>query len=232
MRISIVIPTYNEERYLARTLKSIMRQSLKPDEVIIADYKSKDKTREIAKKFKCRIVDVKRKGIGYGRAKGVEKAKGDIIVLASADAVYDNEWLYNLTRPIIEEKACAAVGSIYVEGPNLIERVGGLILNKCLIPLAFLIGFVFASGDSIAIKRSVYDKVGGIRDMQTGEDTDLIKRVKKICKVVFVENARTFTSNRRIRKWGWLRYAVFHTINFFKVNLLNSSFNKYEAVRE
>ncbi len=232
MKISIVIPTYNEEKYLAKTLKSIMNQTLKPDEVIIADYKSKDKTREIAKSFNCKIVDVDKEGIGYGRAKGVEKAKGDIIVLASADAVYDKNWLYNLTKPIIEGKVCSTVGSIYIENPNLIEKVGGFILNKCLIPIAFLIGFVFASGDSIAIKRSVYDKVGGIRDMQTGEDTDLIKRVKRICKVAFVENARTFTSNRRIRKWGWLKYTVFHTINFFKVNLLNSSFNKYEAVRE
>lgn len=232
MKISIVIPTYNEEKYLTETLKSIENQTLKPDEIIISDYKSKDKTREIAKSFGCKIVDVDKKGIGYGRAKGIENANGNIIVLASADAFYDREWLYKLTKPILEKRVCASVGSIYIKYPNLIERIGGFLLNKLVIPFVFLIGLVFASGDSIAIRRDVYEKINGIKDLQTGEDVDLIKRVKKICKVIFIENAKTFTSNRRIRKWGVIKYFVFHTMNFFRINFFNSSFKKYEAVRK
>ena len=53
--ISIIIPAYNEGKYLPKLLKCIKDQTYKNYEVIVADADSKDKTKEIAKKFGCRI---------------------------------------------------------------------------------------------------------------------------------------------------------------------------------
>ncbi|MEN6592532.1 MAG: glycosyltransferase family A protein, partial [Methanobacterium sp.] len=57
MKISIIIPTYNEEEYLPYLLESIKRQDFTDYEVIVADAHSTDKTREIAKSFGAKIVD-------------------------------------------------------------------------------------------------------------------------------------------------------------------------------
>jgi len=54
---SVIIPSLNEEKYLGRLLDSIQQQHLKPAEIIIADAHSKDRTREIARKYGCKIVD-------------------------------------------------------------------------------------------------------------------------------------------------------------------------------
>ncbi len=56
--ISIIIPTLNEEKYLPKLLRSIKEQDFKEElEIIVADANSEDKTREIAKKFSCKIVE-------------------------------------------------------------------------------------------------------------------------------------------------------------------------------
>ena len=73
--LSIIIPTYNEEEVLPNLLRSIKEQDYKDYEVVVADAKSTDKTREIAQKFDCRVVDG---GLpGEGRNHGAEAAKGD-----------------------------------------------------------------------------------------------------------------------------------------------------------
>ena len=55
MKISVVIPVYNEEKYIKNCLDSLMKQEEKPDEIIVVDGKSKDKTKLIIKSFKNKI---------------------------------------------------------------------------------------------------------------------------------------------------------------------------------
>jgi glycosyltransferase involved in cell wall biosynthesis len=84
MRISIVIPTLNEEKNLPIVLRDIKESSQNIDEIVVVDGYSKDKTVEIAKKFGAKIIY---DNIGKGSAlrKGMEQAKGDIIVMMDAD---------------------------------------------------------------------------------------------------------------------------------------------------
>ena len=58
MKISIIIPAYNEEEYLPKLLESIEKQDFKDYEVIIADANSSDNTREIAESYGCTVVAV------------------------------------------------------------------------------------------------------------------------------------------------------------------------------
>ena len=74
-KISIIIPTLNEEKYLTHLLESIKKQSIAPKEIIVVDALSQDKTKEIALAYGCKVLDdIKKKGPGAGRNKGARIA--------------------------------------------------------------------------------------------------------------------------------------------------------------
>ncbi|MCX7955942.1 MAG: glycosyltransferase family 2 protein, partial [Patescibacteria group bacterium] len=82
MTISIIIPAYNEEKYIENALKSLVNQTEKPDEVIVVDNNCTDKTIKIAKKYQkklpLKIIHETKQGIAYSRNTGFNKAKGEI----------------------------------------------------------------------------------------------------------------------------------------------------------
>lgn len=83
MRVSIVIPNYNGEKYLEKCLDSLMEQSLQPDEIIIVDNDSKDKSIEIIKKYgnKIKLVVLdKNHGFSVAVNRGIKKAIVSILL--------------------------------------------------------------------------------------------------------------------------------------------------------
>lgn len=83
MKLSIIIPTYNEEKYLPYLFETIEGQTWRDFEVIVADNHSTDKTREIAQKFGAKVVDG---GLpGAGRNRGASVAQGEILLFVDAD---------------------------------------------------------------------------------------------------------------------------------------------------
>lgn len=83
--LSIIIPTLNEEKHLEKLLKSIKKQDFNHYEIIVADAGSKDKTLEIAKRYKCRIA--KGGSPAQGRNQGAEEARGDLLLFLDADVI-------------------------------------------------------------------------------------------------------------------------------------------------
>jgi glycosyltransferase involved in cell wall biosynthesis len=89
--LSIIIPALNEENYLPRLLDCLKKQSFKNYEIIVADADSRDKTREVAQTFGCKIV---KGGLpAKGRNEGTKIARGDIILFLDADALLPEDFL-------------------------------------------------------------------------------------------------------------------------------------------
>jgi len=91
-KVSIVMPAYNEELSIRKTIKEI-KQSIKnikkyKFEIVVSNNNSTDKTEEIAKKEGARVVFEKRKGYGHAYKKGLSEVKGDIIITSDADSTY------------------------------------------------------------------------------------------------------------------------------------------------
>lgn len=105
MKISVVVPTYNEEDYIEGCLKALQNQTKKPFEIIVVDNNSTDRTSEIAKSYGAKVVKEKKKGVIFARNKGFDSAKGDIIARCDADSRPTPQWIekiiYNFrNRPI------------------------------------------------------------------------------------------------------------------------------------
>lgn len=93
-RISLIIPAYNEERYLDRCLKSVSKQTLRPLEVLVIDNNSTDKTAEIAAKYDfVTIIKETQQGLVYARTTGFDRARGDLLVRIDADGRLPADWL-------------------------------------------------------------------------------------------------------------------------------------------
>jgi len=98
--ISVVIPTYNEEKDIKGCLESLRKQSFKDFEIIVVDDGSTDKTTEIVKKYKVKLIKGEHKGPGFSRNIGAREAKGEILIFIDADMSFHKEYLKNLIAPI------------------------------------------------------------------------------------------------------------------------------------
>lgn len=111
--VTVIIPTLNAESYIHKQLAAIQNQSYSgPVDVVVIDSSSQDKTEEIVKTFAfAAFVKIKRSEFthGYSRNLGVRHAKGDIVAFLSQDALpYDESWLENLIRPLIQDGIAAS----------------------------------------------------------------------------------------------------------------------------
>jgi len=91
MKVSIIIPAYNAEKYLADSIEGCLKQSIKPYEIIVVDDGSTDNTGNIVSEYSkiydniVYIRNERNMGIGYSRYVGVNNAKGNFIAFCSAD---------------------------------------------------------------------------------------------------------------------------------------------------
>jgi len=103
MTFSVVIPTYNEEKRLGACLAAVMGGTEVPDEIIVADGNSMDRTLEVAAGFGVRTVHNPKRHAAGGRNAGLAAAKGDVIVFLDADCVPDVNWLKEIKHAFLCE---------------------------------------------------------------------------------------------------------------------------------
>ena len=141
--ISIVIRTYNEEKYLERTLANVLAQTEENREVIVIDSGSTDRTVDIARSFPVRLFGIKKEDFSYGSALnlGAKLALGKTVVNLSAHAMPDSkDWLKNLVAPLDDPDTAG------VHGKELpIENHAGLFERKILLD---------SNGDKEIVRRS------------------------------------------------------------------------------
>ncbi|MEX0919950.1 MAG: glycosyltransferase [Candidatus Pacearchaeota archaeon] len=184
MKTSFISTVFNEESNIERFLKSILKQTKKPDEIIIVDGGSKDKTYEILKKYakknkKLRVFQEKGVNIAKGRNIAISKAKGDILIASDAGCVIDKNWVKDTLRYF--PKADVVVGNYKAITKNNFEFFQSFIAFKHVnknIPSRM-------SSRNIAFKKKCWKEVEGYpEDFLTGEDTRFnIKLIKKGYKI-------------------------------------------------
>jgi glycosyltransferase involved in cell wall biosynthesis len=122
MKISIIIPCYNEEKTIELVVNKVLRFNALEKEIIIVDDCSTDNSREIIKKISrfdtCIKIFFQDKNQGKGHAirKGFENATGDILLIQDADLEYDPSDYNKLIIPFIEADADVVYGSRFLGG--------------------------------------------------------------------------------------------------------------------
>jgi len=131
MKVTIIIPTMNEEKSIGQTLDSIPK-AFADIELMIVDTNSKDRTREIATEKGAVVVDEPRRGYGRAYKTGFEKASGDVIVTLDGDMTYPAEEIPQLVKKLKDEKldyiTCDRLTTLSKEAMNTTHRFGNWVL--------------------------------------------------------------------------------------------------------
>lgn len=189
--VSIIIPVYNEDKYIKACLESILNQSYENiTEILILDGISSDDTRNIIKNFndkRIALIDNQKKVQSVALNIGITLAKGDIVVRADAHAIYEKNYVYESVKYLNELKDEKVVN---VGGPTYLVRSGNYV-EDCIV---FLHESKFGIGvakfrqkdyegyvDTIwngAFWRWIFDEVGLYNEhFKRSEDNDMNTRI-------------------------------------------------------
>lgn len=217
MTISVIVCAYNEEQYLGSCLRSLRAQSRPPNEIIVIDNASSDKTGDVAREAAgVRVIDEPRKGLVIARERGRQEATGDLLVYVDADCRAPRTWLERIERRFTGDASLLALSGNYRFydwdwwGRTLL-RAYDLTLGPAthvLVKYVLRIGVVFYGGN-FAVRRDALERIGGFDTSIEfhGEDTNLGRRLSRIGKVELRYDCYLFTSARRYNAMG--KGAVF-----------------------
>lgn len=219
--LSVVIPTYNEERDIAHCLTTLLEQSYDNVEIIVVDDGSSDRTREIVSSFKkVKLIEGQHKGPGFSRNLGSSKAKGEILIFVDADMFFDKDYLKNLTKPIIDKK-CIGTEERFQKASNMDNvwsRCWGSYVKG--YPDKIKKGNVFR-----AILKSEFVRMGGF-DPKYGYADDLTFYYKYGVKSNLVDNAICYHKNpsnlKEIYKQSrWIGASLNNNYKILSVPVIN-----------
>ncbi len=200
MEISVIIPTYNEELTIGKTLDALSRL-VNVSELIIVDGGSSDRTIEIAEtqaKIKnTQIVSVGKASRGLQMHAGVEHATGDIFWFVFADARPVQGSGNQIMKYLRNDQVSGGHFEVHFKGESkwarLMTRIYGQVRSSGLI-----------YGESaIFTRRETYEAVGGFRDLPKFEDVDLAHRLQRQGRFVYVKMPITISERRFANGYAW-----------------------------
>jgi glycosyltransferase involved in cell wall biosynthesis len=216
-RISIIIPAYNEERYLLRCLDSIAAQVERPFEVIVVDNNSSDDTAAVARAYPfVRVVHESRQGRVFARNAGFAAAAGGILARIDADAVLPPDWTTRVSayfsRPEALRTAWTGGALFYnVRFPRLVSGIYDLLVFRFNWLLA---GHPTLWGSNMALPRTLWKEVRGEVCLRNDihEDLDLAIHIHRHgSRIVYDKRIKVHVQLRRVRSsrrelWRYLQW--------------------------
>lgn len=228
MKLSIVIPAYNEESYLGECLRHVLEEVANSTdcgavEVLVIDNASTDRTSEVAKAFPgVRVAHEPDKGLTKARQRGLDEARGAVVGYVDADTKMPRGWIRTVVQSFDADP-----GTVCVSGPYVYYDLSWL--SKLLVrgywylalPVAAFTGYM-AVGGNFAARREALLKIDGFdRSIAFyGEDTDIARRLSQVGRVRFLMGLVMQTSARRLKAEGLFRTAAIYALNFFSEAVL------------
>ena len=200
--LSCVVITLNEEKYISQLLNSLKKQTFKNFEVVVADYSSTDKTREIAKKYGCKLTA----GGSYsvGRNNGAKIAKGRYLLFLDADSILPEDFLEINFKQF--KKSGKGTGTVPLKplSDKKFDKVFFRLYNywsKAMLRVS-----PHCAGCGIFARKDIFQKIGGFdENVVFAENHDFAKRAKDHGFVILPKHM--YTSVRRMDKEGRMKFV-------------------------
>jgi len=203
--LSVIIPTYNEGKYLPLLLSSLRNQTFKNFEIIVADARSKDRTRTIAEKAGCRVVEG---GLpACGRNKGAAAAKGEWLLFLDADVILPVDFLDKAMKEIKRRDLDVASAPIQPLSDKKIDKIFHEAYN--VYAKATTMVYPHAPGFCIFAKKKIHRAIGGFDEsLKLAEDHDYVARAGRVGKFRILKSVRIPVSVRRFDRDGRTKIAI------------------------
>lgn len=214
-RISVVIPTYNEEKNIGKILQYLGEQTLQAHEIIIGDN-STDKTAEIAKAAGAIVTDGRT--VGAGRNHAGQKATGEILLFLDCDVRFKKDFLEKALQEFLNKKLTIALIQFNYDSKHLFDLAFGGAMNYGTQLIQYF--YPFTHGFSIMCSKEVFNKVKGFDEtLKLGEDVDFGQRASKHGKFRVITSTKVWISPRRLKEEGRLNLVWKLIKSTFKIML-------------
>jgi glycosyltransferase involved in cell wall biosynthesis len=255
MRLSFVVPAYNEEAYLPACLESILDQTRHlpagTTEIIVVNNASTDRTREVALSYPgVTVVDEPRKGLTFARQAGFAASSGELIANVDSDSRLTPGWVTQVLATFDEhDEKCRTSGSkplAALSGPVVYYDLKAR--QRVYVHVFYMIGWAsyainrwilrvgsMVQGGNFVTSRKALEDIGGFNLAFSfyGEDTDIARRLNAVGRVIFTFDLKMFSSARRLKNEGMLTMAARYSINYFWTTFFKRPFtNTHIDIRE
>lgn len=209
MKLSIVIPCYNEKNTIEQVIQAVRNSPIVDQEIIIVDDYSTDGSREILAQLES-IVDrviyhPSNQGKGAALRSGIQVATGDIVIIQDADLEYDPNEYPLMIKPILDNRADVVYGSRFVSGhPHRVVYYWHFVVNKLLTTLSNMFTNINLTDMETcykAFRREIIQSID-IQENRFGFEPEVTAKISKLkCRIYEVGISyygRTYQEGKKI----------------------------------
>ena len=227
MKVSIVIPAYNEEAIIGPCIEAVRRAVEHAElqegeyEIIVVNNASTDRTREVASAYAVRVVDESWKGLTRAKQAGLKAARGELIAHPDADTLMPKDWLRKALTEFERHPKLVALS-----GPYIYYDLSPYhqFLTKAWLGAGFVFHLIIrdilrqgamVQGGNYIARRDALLRIGGYDTSIEfyGEDFDIARRLSAVGKVKWTWKFPMYSSGRRLAKEGVLKTAFNYGLN-------------------
>ncbi|MFA4870954.1 MAG: glycosyltransferase [Pedobacter sp.] len=217
IKISIIVPTYNEEKNIEKCLQSLCNQTINRNEyeIIVVDGNSKDNTISIAKQYADVVMIQKSEKVGGARNDGVLCSKSNIIATIDADCFAPPNWLEIILNNFKNHQIVQLYGTVTPIENSLKNQLCLMYMNTLSNILYHTKILYYTLGCNTAFDKKSFIDAGMYRTIDAGDDLEIATRMRKIGKVKLDNKMKVSFSMRRFQQFGmiksvceWLYIAV------------------------
>lgn len=215
---SIIIPLYNKEKYIEKTIKSVLNQTVQDFEIIVVDDESTDNSIKVVEQIKDKRIKIIKQlngGVSVARNNGIKQSKYDYIAFLDADDLWECDFLESIKILINKYPNSGAYGTDYklvdVNNNKEISRNKYIIDEKYIITdnyFKLACENLHLTASSSVVKKEVFHNIGYFPEgYSTWEDVDMWCRIGLCYEIAFMNeekviyNQNVAGSNTKIAKW-------------------------------
>jgi rSAM/selenodomain-associated transferase 2 len=196
MKVSIVVPTLNEEGVLARTLERARQPGVQ--EIIVVDGGSSDATCAVAARAADLVLSAPR-GRATQMNAGAARARGDILLFLHADTLVPTGFAQAVVAACQQPEVVGGRFDVNLEPSTPLIRLTGALMNR-----RSRLTHISTGDQTLFIRRDIFEQLGGYADVPLMEDIELSRRMKRAGRIACLSE-RVTTSARRWQKNGVVR---------------------------
>jgi rSAM/selenodomain-associated transferase 2 len=200
-KLSIIIPTLNEENSIVKVLNPLQYVRQLGHEIIIVDANSSDRTIEFAQVLADKIV-YSEKGRAIQQNRGAKVASGNHLLFLHADTYLPAQFINEVQSCYHSKDKCWGRFDVSLSGSHKAFRV-----VECMMNLRSRITSIATGDQAIFVHKKCFNQVGHFKKLQLMEDIELSSRLKKISKP-YCSRLKVMTSSRRWEKNGIIKTIV------------------------
>lgn len=207
MELSVIIPAFNEERYIASSISSALADS--PLEVLVIDGGSEDRTVEISMAMGARVIKSQGRGRAIQMNSGARSARGDVFLFLHADTILPQHYADAVFQAITSGKDWGFF-DFGLDTPGLRFR----FLELCVAFRSRILGLSYGD-QGMFVTREFFERLGGFDETTAMEDLDFLLRARRISKPCLVRE-KVMTSARRWEQDGFWRVTLQNQVKLIR----------------